>query len=161
MFRYILRRSLTYLVMVFLTTTMGYFAAVTTLKPALLEQEKVPRPSPEQVNRTLASLGLDPEMSAWDRYIQWLTNVVTKFDWGRSPNSGYINQEFGQRLWVSTRLMLAATILTIIIGVALGVYSAARQYKFSDRVITGYSYLVYIIPAPRGILRGAAGSDRH
>ena len=67
---------------------------------------------------------------------------------GRSPNSGYINQEFGQRLWVSTRLMLAATILTIIIGVALGVYSAARQYKFSDRVITGYSYLVYIIPAP-------------
>ena len=35
MFRYILRRSLTYLVMVFLTTTMGYFAAVTTLKPAL------------------------------------------------------------------------------------------------------------------------------
>ena len=34
------------------------------------------------------------------------------------------------------------------IGVALGVYSAARQYKFSDRVITGYSYLVYIIPAP-------------
>ena len=121
MFRYILRRSLTYLVMVFLTTTMGYFAAVTTLKPALLEQEKVPRPSPEQVNRTLASLGLDPEMSAWDRYIQWLTNVVTKFDWGRSPNSGYINQEFGQRLWVSTR---------------------------SDRVITGYSYLVYIIPAP-------------
>ena len=148
MFRYILRRSLTYLVMVFLTTTMGYFAAVTTLKPALLEQEKVPRPSPEQVNRTLASLGLDPEMSAWDRYIQWLTNVVTKFDWGRSPNSGYINQEFGQRLWVSTRLMLAATILTIIIGVALGVYSAARQYKFSDRVITGYSYLVYIIPAP-------------
>ena len=29
-----------------------------------------------------------------------------------------------------------------------GVYSAARQYKFSDRVITGYSYLVYIIPAP-------------
>ena len=56
MFRYILRRSLTYLVMVFLTTTMGYFAAVTTLKPALLEQEKVPRPSPEQVNRTLASL---------------------------------------------------------------------------------------------------------
>ena len=36
MFRYILQRSLTYLVMVFITTTMGYFAAVTALKPALL-----------------------------------------------------------------------------------------------------------------------------
>ena len=86
MFRYILQRSLTYLVMVFITTTMGYFAAVTALKPALLEQEKVPKPSPEQVNRNFASLGLDPEMNPWDRYVQWLTNVVTKFDWGRSPN---------------------------------------------------------------------------
>ena len=65
MFRYILRRSLTYLVMVFLTTTMGYFAAVTTLKPALLEQEKVPRPSPEQVNRTPRNPSdSTPEMSA-------------------------------------------------------------------------------------------------
>lgn len=148
MFRYILQRSLTYLVMVFITTTMGYFAAVTALKPALLEQEKVPKPSPEQVNRNFASLGLDPEMNPWDRYVQWLTNMVTKFDWGRSPNGAYINQEFGQRVWVSTRLLLVATILSIVIGIALGVYSAARQYKFSDRVITGYSYLVYIIPAP-------------
>lgn len=148
MFRYVLQRSLTYLVMVFITTTMGYFAAVITLQPALLEQEKIPRPSPEQVQRNFASLGLDPSKSAWDRYIEWLTNVVTKFDWGRSPNGAYVNEEFGQRVWVSFRLILATTILTIIIGVALGVYSAARQYKLSDRVITGYSYLVYIIPAP-------------
>ncbi|THD44459.1 MAG: ABC transporter permease, partial [Rothia mucilaginosa] len=119
MFRYILQRSLTYLVMVFITTTMGYFAAVTALKPALLEQEKVPKPSPEQVNRNFASLGLDPEMNPWDRYVQWLTNVVTKFDWGRSPNGAYINQEFGQRVWVSTRLLLVATILSIVIGIAL------------------------------------------
>ena len=148
MFRYVLQRSLTYLVMVFITTTMGYFAAVITLQPALLEQEKIPRPTPEQVQRNFASLGLDPSKSAWDRYIEWLTNVVTKFDWGRSPNGAYVNEEFGQRVWVSFRLMIAATILTIVIGVALGVFTAARQYKLSDRVITGYSYLVYIIPAP-------------
>ena len=145
MFRYVLQRSLTYLVMVFITTTMGYFAAVITLQPALLEQEKIPRPTPEQVQRNFASLGLDPSKSAWDRYIEWLTNVVTKFDWGRSPNGAYVNEEFGQRVWVSFRLMIAAT---IVIGVALGVFTAARQYKLSDRVITGYSYLVYIIPAP-------------
>jgi len=134
--------------MVFITTTMGYFAAVITLQPALLEQEKIPRPTPEQIQRIFASLGLDPSKSAWDRYIEWLTNVVTKFDWGRSPNGAYVNEEFGQRVWVSFRLMIAATILTIVIGVALGVFTAARQYKLSDRVITGYSYLVYIIPAP-------------
>ena len=148
MFRYVLQRSLTYLVMVFITTTMGYFAAVITLQPALLEQEKIPRPTPEQVQRNFASLGLDPSKSVWDVYIECFTKVVTKFFWGRSPNGAYVNEEFGQRVWVSFRLMIAATILTIVIGVALGVFTAARQYKLSDRVITSYSYLVYIIPAP-------------
>jgi len=76
--------------MVFITTTMGYFAAVITLQPALLEQEKIPKPTPEQIQRNFASLGRDPSKSAWDRYIEWLTNVVTKFDWGRSPNGAYV-----------------------------------------------------------------------
>lgn len=148
MIKYLLRRAAIYAVMIFLTTTGGYFLAVTSLNPALLEQERIPRPTPEQIQRNFAALNLDPTMSAWDRYVQWLTNVVLHWDWGRSPNGAYINAEFGQRVWVSTRLYLVAVILSLIIGVALGVYSAARQYKFADRVITGYSYLVYILPAP-------------
>ncbi len=150
MFKYILRRSLTYVVMIFLITSAGYFLAVQTMNPALLEQEKIPRPTPEQVQQNFASLGLDPTKSAWERYVEWLSNIIFHFDWGRSPSGAYVNSEFGQRVWVSTRLFLAAIILSLIIGVALGVFSAARQYKASDRIITGYSYLVYIIPAPIG-----------
>lgn len=48
MFRYILQRSLTYLVMVFITTTMGYFAAVTALKPALLSRKRFRSPAPSR-----------------------------------------------------------------------------------------------------------------
>ena len=77
-----------------------------------------------------------------------------------APTAPYINQEFGQRVWVSTRLLLVATILSIVIGIALGVYSAARQYKFSDRVITGYSYLSTSSPLPL-LTRGAAGRDHY
>lgn len=97
-------------------------------------------------------------MSAWDRYVQWLSNVVLHWDWGRSPNGAFINVEFGQRIWVSTRLYVAAIILSLIIGVALGVFSAARQYKASDRIITGYSYLVYILPAPVAYLMVQLGA---
>lgn len=150
MARYLLKRIVTYLVMIFLVTTAGYFLAVKTMNPALLEQERIPRPTDEQIQQNFASLGLDPQISAWDRYVQWLSNIVLHWDWGRSPNGAYINSEFGQRIWVSTRLFLAAVILSLIIGVILGVISAARQYKASDRLITGYSYLVYIIPAPIG-----------
>ncbi|WP_394940261.1 ABC transporter permease [Psychromicrobium sp. YIM B11713] len=150
MLLYLLKRAGSYLVMIFLTTTATYFLAVSTMKPALLEQEKIPRPTPEQVQANFTSLGLDPIKNPWERYVDWLVGVVTRWDWGRSPNGGFVNAQFGDRVWVSTRLILVSLILTIIIGIALGVYSAARQYKISDRVITGYSYFVYILPAPIG-----------
>lgn len=131
MLKYLLRRAATYLVVIFLTTSAGYFLAVTTLNPALLEQEKVPKPTPEQVQSHYAGLNLDPTMSAWDRYVQWLSNIVLHWDWGRSPNGAFINAEFGQRIWVSTCLYIAAIILSLIIGAALGVFSAARQFYHS------------------------------
>ena len=146
--RYLGKRALTYLVMIFLTTSAGYFLAVSSLKPALLEQEKIPRPSPEQVANSFRLLGLDPSLNPWERYIQWLGGILTRWDWGRSPNGAYVNAEFADRVMISTRLFIASIILTLIIGVALGVYSAARQYKFQDRAITSYSYLVHILPAP-------------
>lgn len=148
MLRYLTKRIITYIVMIFLTTTATYFLAVTTLNPSLLEQERTPRPTPEQVQRTFASLGLDPSQTPWERYVNWLVALVTRFDWGRSPNGAYVNQQFGDRVWVSTRLYIAAIVLTLVIGIALGVFAAARQYKLSDRLITGYSYLSYILPVP-------------
>ncbi|WP_416417714.1 ABC transporter permease [Paenarthrobacter aromaticivorans] len=148
MLKYLTKRSGIYLIMIFLTTSAGYFLAVSTLKPAVLEQEKIPRPTPEQVAASFRGLGLDPDASPWERYIGWLGGIITRWDWGRSPNGAFVNAEFADRVLVSTRLFIASIILTLIIGVALGVYSAARQYKYQDRVITSYSYLVHILPAP-------------
>lgn len=148
MLKYLARRALTYVVMIFMTTSLSYFLAVMTLKPALLERERIPRPTEAEVNASFQRLGLDPLASPWERYVDWLTAVVTKWDWGRSPNGAFVNAEFGDRVWVSTRLYLASIFLTFIIGVALGVIAAARQYKLSDRILTSYSYLVFIVPAP-------------
>jgi peptide/nickel transport system permease protein len=148
MLRYLAKRGISYVFMIFLTTSAGYFLAVSSLKPALLEQERIPRPTPEQVANSMRLKGLDPDLSPWERYVEWLTAIVTRWDWGRSPNGAFINAEFGDRVWISTRLFLASIILTLVIGVALGVYSAARQYKVQDRVITNYSYLAFIVPAP-------------
>lgn len=148
MLRYLAKRGITYIFMIFLTTSAGYLMAVSVLKPSLLEQERVPQPTPEQVAQSMRLKGLDPDLNPWERYLEWLTAVATRWDWGRSPNGASINAEFGDRVWISTRLFLAAIILTVVIGVALGVYTAARQYRFQDRIITSYSYLSYIVPAP-------------
>ena len=150
MIKYLAKRAATYVVMIFLVTSATYFLAVSTMRPAQLEQERVPRPTPEQIEANFRNLGLDISKNPWERYTEWFTNVFTQWDWGRAPNGAYVNQIFGDRVWVSTRLYIAAIVLTLLIGVALGVYSAARQYKWQDRIITGYSYFAYILPIPIG-----------
>lgn len=134
--------------MIFLTTSSAFFLATSFFHPGKDIEAKTPRPSQEQVNHSLALLGLDPNRSAWSKYVDWLTGIVTRWDWGRSPNGQYVNYEFGTRVLVSTQLYTLAILLTLLIGIALGVFSASRQYKISDRVITGYSYLTFIVPAP-------------
>lgn len=148
MIKYLLKRGITYVAMTFIATTAAYFLAVWQLRPGLTFETKVPRPSPESIARSLRSLGLDQDMNPVERYFNWLGAIITRWDWGRSPNGAYVNTEFSQRVWISFWLIILSVILTLIIGVALGVYTASRQYKLSDRVITGYSYLTFILPAP-------------
>ncbi|MDQ0848484.1 hypothetical protein QFZ65_000422 [Arthrobacter sp. B3I9] len=44
MLRYLAKRAVIYVFMIFLTTSAGYFLAVSTLQPALLEQGAHPPP---------------------------------------------------------------------------------------------------------------------
>lgn len=148
MLKYLAKRAAIYAVLIFVTTSLAYFLAASFFNPGQMMEAQVPRPTQEQVDNQLRVLGLDPHLSTWERYIQWLRNVVFHWDWGRTPQGGFVNHEFGIRVGVSARLLMAATLLTMIIGVALGVYSGIRQYSLGDRLFTGYSYLVFIVPTP-------------
>ena len=148
MLRYLAKRAVIYLMMTFVATSAAFFLACSFFKPGRQFEQRTPPMSDEQIRQMLANLGLDPERPIILRYFDWLTGVVTRWDWGRSPNGAYVNQEFADRVLVSTSLTLVTIVLTLIIGVALGVYSASRQYSIGDRALTGYSYLTFIVPAP-------------
>mgnify|MGYP000405824547 CR=1 FL=1 len=64
----------------------------------------------------------------------WLTGVVTRWDWGLSPDLGSVNGALAPRIVASTELVTIATVLSIVLGVALGIYTAQRQYKWQDRL---------------------------
>lgn len=145
---YILRRLANYFVMIFVATTVAYFAAVSFLKPEGPMLNVTPRPTPETVTSRLAAAGLDPRKSPVERYGEWLKNIVFHWDWGKSPNGQPVGQEFFSRALVSGRLVFLAMVLSIIIGVALGIYTASRQYKLGDRLVTYLSYFIQTIPAP-------------
>lgn len=69
--------------------------------------------------------------------------MVLHFDWGRSPVGVRVNGEIGYRSLVSAELVIGATILSVVIGVALAVHTASRQYGWRDRAaqaLTPYGY---------------------
>ena len=148
MLKYVLRRLANYIVMICVATSIAYFAAVIAMKPETRLLQRTPRPTPEQVKAQLRAANLDPDLNPFQRYWIWLKGIVTRFDWGMGPDGSSINQEFFSRALISGRLVLLATILSIVIGIALGIFTAARQYKLSDRAVTTLSYVVQCIPAP-------------
>lgn len=148
MLKYVLRRLANYIVMIFVATSLAYFAAVTVMKPASRLLQRTPRPTMEQVVAQLQAVDLDPTMNPLQRYAVWLTGVVTRWDWGMGPDGSQVNQEFISRAIISGRLVLIATLMSIVIGIALGIFAASRQYKFSDRAVTTLSYVISCIPAP-------------
>ena len=148
MLKYLAKRAAVYAVLIIVTTSIAYFLASSFFRPGELLEQQTPRPTKEQIDNSLRVIGLDPQLSAWERYVQWLSNIVFHWDWGRTPEGGFVNHEFGIRVWVSARLFFAATLLSLVIGVAFGVYSGIKQYSFGDRLLTGYSYWIFILPSP-------------
>lgn len=54
MFKYLAKRAVTYLVMAYLATTAAYFLACSYFRPGNLMLDRTPRPTPEQVQHSLA-----------------------------------------------------------------------------------------------------------
>lgn len=145
---YLLRRLLAYALMTFVATSIAYLAAVSLLRPEFILLEVTPRPTFQAVQARLAGYGLDPAASVFERYTHWSADVLLRWDWGFSPDGTPIGAEFLERAVISGRLMLGATLAQIALGVALGVYTATRHHRLSDRALTTLSLLIVCVPAP-------------
>lgn len=100
---------------------------------------------PNKAARIREALGLDQPWFV--RYFYWLRNVVTGFDFGTSLTSkGEVTNLIWPRMINSLRLLLPATILTYLIAVPIGVFSAVRKYSLGDRFLTIFSLVGLAIP---------------
>jgi peptide/nickel transport system permease protein len=139
MLRYILKSVATWLGVIVIATNLAWFLAATFLDPRSNYVGRRPPMSAEQIDDILTPLNLSPNQPLLERWWSWITGVVFHWDWGSSPIGDSVNGQVGFRMWTSAQLMLLATILSVIIGVAVGVYTASRQYKVGDRVWQGIS----------------------
>lgn len=141
MFRYLLKKILSWALIVFLATNVTYFLASWFLDPRSNYAGRRPPLSAEDIDGLLAPYNLSPNTPLIERWWTWLTGILTRWDWGASPLGDSVNEQISFRIWVSAQLTVVATLLSIVIGVAVGVYTASRQYKRADRVWQGISII--------------------
>ena len=105
-----------------------------------------PRITPAEIKRLTAMLGLDQPLHI--RYFNWLKDVL-QGNWGESWKVAYgrpVTEVIFSRLGNTLTLMAAATVLSILIALPIGVYSALRQYSWADYFVTSFSFFGMSMP---------------
>lgn len=147
MLKFIAKRLANYVVMLFVAISFTYFMASAFMSPRSNYESRTPRPPQASIERTLDLANINDHTSIFVRYWNWLTSIVTKWDWGLSPSLESVNGALGPRILASIQLVTISTILSIVLGVALGIYTAQRQYKWQDRFFSATSTLFLVIPS--------------
>lgn len=107
-------------------------------------------PNKEQlIAQRVEALNLD--VPAPVRYFMWLGGVLGCFagqcDFGQNLAGTPVTQLLANAIYQTLTLVLASTILSILIGVSLGIVSALRQYSALDYTVTFASFLFFSLPS--------------
>lgn len=152
MIKYLLRRLLNWLVMIVIATNLTFFLAWIYMKPRALLEARADvggKPlDPDAINRILDRYNLNDHTPILQRWSTWAGNIIKHWNWGSSWEGEAVAHQVSYRVWVSANLVLGATVITTILGIAIGVYTASRQYKLADRIFQGLGIITMNIPTP-------------
>src|SRR6266542_3572199 len=88
--------------------------------------------------------GLDKPI--WVQYMRWMGMVMQgrfgmALEWGRP-----VSEVIGDRLWLTMAVSGAAILLTWVLALPIGIYSAVRQYSVGDYVATFIGFIGLAVP---------------
>lgn len=146
MLRFIVKRLINYVIMLFCAISLTYVLASLFMDPRSNYLSRTPPPPMESINRSLDLANLNDQTPLWNRYWRWLTDIVFHWNWGLSPDQSPVGHAIATRISASVQLVTLATILGIIVGVGIGVYTAIRQYKWQDRAFNAFSTFFLVVP---------------
>ncbi|MDQ3944291.1 MAG: ABC transporter permease [Actinomycetota bacterium] len=97
-----------------------------------------------QIEARRHELGLDRPLMT--RYVDWATGAVTG-DFGRSSEDNEpVADKLNRAIWVTLRLLGGALSLAVLLGVAIGVAAALRQYSKFDYASTFFAFVFFSMP---------------
>jgi peptide/nickel transport system permease protein len=144
MIKYILRRLLVSIPVIFGVTLIAYF--IMTLAPGdAVDMLISPGLSPQDIALKREALGLDEPVLV--QYTKWL-NELLHGNLGYSfTNRRPVTERIGERLGPTLTLTLGALLLSYVIAIPIGVLSAVRQYSSLDYASTVFSFLGISVPS--------------
>ena len=142
MLRYFLRRVLASIPVLLIASFITFWLVRVAVDP--LAKFRRLRNSAQIIPRQRHALGLDePIVVQWWK---WLTRFV-RGDMGTSSRtSDSVSSMIKHAVWPSLQLLFWATIISVVLAVILGVYSAVKQYSIGDYAFTGLSYVGIAMP---------------
>lgn len=97
------------------------------------------------VEQTKKLYGLDKPVHK--RYLIWLKQIVT-LDFGRSyKDHRPVIDKIAERLPITLTLNAISIFLVYLISIPVGVYSAVRQWSYTERITTFFLFILYSVPS--------------
>jgi len=145
----------------YVTARLAWAALVTFIIVSLtfILLAAAPNPNVQQAATQAALQGDDPQEARerqeklqgldrplHERYVDYIVNVYS-LNWGWSfHRSQPVTDALLQSIYYTAQYSVPWTILTIILGPLVGVYSAANMYSWKDHLATGFAFFGFAIP---------------
>ncbi len=143
MLKYILKKVLLALPVLLGITVMDF--ALMSLAGSPIDMMTGPRMSQEAIALRAAEWGLDQPV--WKQYLGWLGDVLR-------GNLGYSYESYepvtkiiGEKIGPTLLLMGASLIVSLLIAILAGIYSAIHRYQKRDYAVVTASFLFSSIPS--------------
>ncbi len=142
MLAYAIRRLAYSVVVLFVATILVFVLVAESGNPLaiLLANPKVSHSSilaPEKL--------LHLNVPLWDRYWIWFSHAIHG-DFGMTVQNNPVGPQLWNHFAVTLRMVIVATVLSIVIGIAVGVFAALRRGHLGDHVTMTTNFILLSIP---------------
>jgi peptide/nickel transport system permease protein len=133
MVRYIIRRLIWVVVLLFVVSAITFFIfyKLPSADPAQLRAGR--QPNPELVEQIRHNLGLDQPW--YEQYYHYMNRLVLHFDFGYSfQNNISVKEQIFDRLPATASLAIGGAVLWLLAGISVGIISAVKRRTALDRI---------------------------
>ncbi len=141
MFLFIVRRLLIAIPILILSSVLVFILVVNAGDP--LENLRTRPNSEQQIQQKISTYHLDEPLVT--RYVTWAKGFIHG-DFGKDANGQPVRPQLMRALWVTMRLVIAAALIAVVLGLTVGVLSAIRQYTMFDYGSTFLAFLFFAMP---------------